>query len=277
MTLSNILSFLLQGLDSVLLGYFFGAGGLGVYNRAQGLLAKPMEQVMPAVMNVTTSAFSRLATDAERFERNALRLLSIVSCVAGLVVALTMATAPWLVRLLLGPQWDAVVPMLTIMALFAIVEPCASLLGTLLVVRGEPHTLVRYRILITPVVVLGLVAGLGFGPVGVATTNAVTGLLVRTPLFFWFTGRALGLSRERLFRSVLHNVFAGLSVGVLLVFLHRTWAPSGLLEGLLAYGVMGLALYVTMVVARAEGRALLAEMVALGRSAVESSLSPSKA
>jgi O-antigen/teichoic acid export membrane protein len=268
-TLSNVLSFLLQGLDSVLLGYFFGAGGVGVYNRAQSLLSKPMEQVMPAIMSVTTSAFARIASDSDRFERNTLRLLGMVACAAGLVVALTMGTADWLVALLLGPKWGAVVPMLTILALFAFVEPCASLLGTLLVVRGEPGKLVRWRLLSTPIIILGLVAGLRWGPVGVATTGAVSGLLVRAPLFFWFSGRALGLSPPHLLRGVLHYVFAGLVVAAALIFLRLAWSPENALLGLVAYGTMGTVLYGGMVLARPDGRRLVGELRRLGESLIE--------
>ena len=105
LTLSNVLGYFMQGLDSVVLGYLFGSAGVGLYNRAQSLLQTPMQQFMPTVMSVATSAFSRLAPDADSFERNTLRLLGMVSCAAGLVVALVVGTADWIVALMLGDQW----------------------------------------------------------------------------------------------------------------------------------------------------------------------------
>jgi len=51
-TLSNVLGFLMNGLDSVLLGYFVGPVGLGVYNRAQNTLSRPMQQLIITVHSV---------------------------------------------------------------------------------------------------------------------------------------------------------------------------------------------------------------------------------
>ena len=259
-TLQNILRFIVSGLDSVLLGYFFGAGDLGIYNRARSLLVRPLEQFMPSAMNVATSAFSRLASDSVRFERSALRLLAIVACVGGWVVALVMGTAPWIVALLLGAQWNEVVPILTVLALFAFVSPSASILGTLLVVHGQPGRLVRWRVLSAPITAVALVAGLPWGPVGVGTTMALAGLLVRAPLFFWYAGRSLGIPAGRLFGSVLHYVFAGLLAAFVLMQIRGAWSPESPFVGLASYAALGTLLYVALVLCRQEGRAVVADV-----------------
>jgi O-antigen/teichoic acid export membrane protein len=262
-TLSNVLGFLVQGLDSVLIGYFFGAAGVGNYNRAQNLLLRPMEQFMPSAMNVATSAFSRLASEPVRFERSALRLLSMVACVAGWVVALVMGTAPWVVALLLGAQWGSVVPILRVLALFAFVSPCASILGTFLVVRGQPMRLVRWRLLSTPITIVALVVGLPWGPIGVGTMGALVGLLVRTPLFAWYAARGLGISFGGLIRSSLHYVFSGLLAALALIQMSSVWSPERALVAFVAYSALGTLLYAALVLCRREGRALVRDMRAL--------------
>jgi PST family polysaccharide transporter len=258
--LQNILGFLNTGLDSVLLGYFFGARDLGIYNRARSLLLRPLEQFMPAAVNVATSTFSRLAPDAVRFERSALRLLAIVTCAAGWVVALVMGAAPWIVALLLGAQWTPVIPIVAVLSLFAFVHPPASILGTLIVAQGKPGRLVRWRVLSTPINIVLLAAGLPWGPIGVGTTMALGGLLVRTPLFFWYASRSLGISPHRLIGSILHYVFAGLLVGLVLIQIRGVWSPQSLIVGLATYGVFGSLLYAALVLCRREGRALVRDV-----------------
>jgi O-antigen/teichoic acid export membrane protein len=264
--LQNILGFLASGLDSILLGYFFGAGDLGIYNRARSLLLRPLEQFMPAAANVATSTFSRLAPDAVRFERSALRLLAIVTCAAGWVVALVMGAAPWIVALLLGAQWTPVIPIVAVLSLFAFVQPSASILATLIVAQGKPDRLVRWRVLSTPITIVLLVAGLPWGPIGVGTTMALGGLLVRTPLFFWYAGRSLGISTHRLLGSTLHYVFAGLLVGLVLIQIRGVWSPQSLFVGLATYGVFGSLLYAVLVLCRREGRALVRDVGTLAAS-----------
>src|SRR4029453_4025434 len=156
-----------------------------IYNRARNVVLRPLEQFMPSAVNVATSAFSRLAPDPARFERSALRLLAMVSFAAGWVVALVMGAAPWIVALLLGPRWTAVIPIVSVLSLFAFVQPSASILGTLIVAHGKPERMVRWRGLSPPITLASLGAGLPWGPLGVATTMALGGMLLRTPLFFW--------------------------------------------------------------------------------------------
>jgi PST family polysaccharide transporter len=208
-------------------------------------------------MNVATSAFSRLASDAARFERAVLRLLAMVACAAGWVVALVMGLAPWLVAVLLGARWAAVTPILSVLALFFFVQPVAAILGAVMVAHGQPGRLVRWRVLSAPITIVALMLGLPWGPIGVGTTMALGGLLLRTPLFFWYAGRSLGISPNRLFGSILHYVFSGMLVALLLIRIRDVWIPPHALVGLAAYGALGSLLYAGLVLCRREGRALV--------------------
>jgi PST family polysaccharide transporter len=260
LTLSNLLGYLMQGLDSVVIGYFFGANGVGLYSRAQALLQKPLEQFMPTVMTVATSAFSRIAPDAARFEENALKLLRMVACTAGILVALVIGTADWVVALLLGARWEGAVPILAALSLFAFVEPSTSLLGALLVARGAPARLVRWRLISAPIVVGGLFAGLRWGPVGMAITYSLSGLLVRAPLFFSYAAPTLGIPRRRIFAAVGPYVVSGLLVAAGLVYLRQLWMPERALTALFTYGALGTMAYVGLVLSHPDGRATVGDL-----------------
>jgi PST family polysaccharide transporter len=264
-TLSNILGYLIQGADNVILGYSFGATGVGIYNRAQAILQKPLQQFTPSVMNVATSAFSRLAPDPERFERNAALLLSLTACLAGVVVTFVVGTADWLVALLLGPRWAAVVPILGALSLFAYVEPTASVIGALLIARGQPDRLVRWRLVSAPIVIASLAAGLSWGPLGVAASLALSGLLVRAPLFLWYAGRSLAIPFRTLLAAVAPYVVLGLAVAPSLVGLRRLWQPHQPVVGIAVYGLVGVGMYSALVLATRAGRSMVAEVwLALG-------------
>ena len=263
LTLSNLLGYLMQGLDSVVIGYFFGANGVGLYSRAQALLQKPLEQFMPTVMTVATSAFSRIAPDAARFEKNALKLLSIVACAAGILVALVIGTADWVVALLLGAKWEGAVPILAALSLFAFVEPSASLLGALLVARGAPAT-------------AGTVAthqrsdrrgwalcraALGAGRCG---DNVLPERLARqgSSVLLCMPRRLLGIPRRRIFAAVGPYVVFGLLVAAGLVYLRQLWMPDRALVALFTYGALGTMAYAGLVLSHPGGRATVAEICA---------------
>ena len=253
-TASNVLGYVMNGLDSVLLGFFFGADALGFYNRAQHLVKQPIQQFMPPLMSVATSTFSRLRQDPPAFRRSAGQLLSALACVTGLAVVAMIATGPWLVELLLGPRWSQSIPIFSALALFAFVEPCASLTGTLLVVSGRPGQLVRWRIISAPIVVISLLVGLPWGVTGVALSFALAGLLIRAPLFLVFTARALRWSTAEMLRTLAAPVFSGMLTLALLYFALEHWTPTKAWNALLGVGLSCVVLYLGLLACSARTR-----------------------
>ena len=55
--------------DSILIGWYWGAGPLGLYSRAYNLLMLPLRQLSAPLGSVLVPAFSRLQDDPERFAR----------------------------------------------------------------------------------------------------------------------------------------------------------------------------------------------------------------
>ncbi len=264
-TIQNILGFIVSGLDSVLLGYFFGGQISGSTIEGAAYSSVRWSSSCPRRPAWRTAPSRVLAPDATRFERSALRLLAIVTCAAGWVVALVVGTAPWIVALLLGAQWTAVVPIVSILSLLMFAGPSASILGTLVVAHGKPGRMVRWRVLSMPITIISLVAGLPLGPLGVSTTVALGGVL-RTPLFFWYAARTLGISPRRLFSSTLHYVFSGLLVALVLILMREVWFPQNLFVGLAAYATLGSLLYAALVLCRRQGRDLVRDVGTLAAS-----------
>jgi len=244
LTLSNILGFVMSGLDSVVIGYFFGPVGLGVYNRAQNILSRPLKQILPPIMTVTSSAFARVAHDPKKFETAALQLAFLISCVSCLLVAITVTCADWVVLIMLGHNWDGAVPITQVLALFAFVEPIGSMLATLLTARGLPDKLVKWRIISASIILTGLLSGLHWGPLGVATAYAVNGLLIRTPIFIFYSGKHLQIQPIRIFGAISGPVASGLLAAIAMtVVRYKIWAPSNVFAGLIFVGIIGAAVF----------------------------------
>jgi O-antigen/teichoic acid export membrane protein len=210
LTISNLLSFVNSGLDSIVIGYFFGPVGLGIYNRAQNTLSRPLKQILPPIMSVASSAFARTASDPKKFEAATLQLTFLVACVSSLIVALAVACTDWIVLIMLGPNWSEAVPITRVLALFAFVEPVASMMGTLMTARGIPGKLVRWRLISAAIILAGLVAGLPWGPLGVATAYALSGFFIRTPIFIWYSCKHLEIPPGRVFGRLTAPLLAGL-------------------------------------------------------------------
>ena len=64
--------------DNILIGWYWGAGPLGLYSRAYNLLMLPLNQINGPAANVAIPAFSRVQDDPELFARYYLRMINLI-------------------------------------------------------------------------------------------------------------------------------------------------------------------------------------------------------
>lgn len=266
LTFANVLGFIASGLDSMVIGFLFGPSALGFYNRAQYILSQPLKQILPPIMNVAGSAFARVADDTGRFEAAAVQLAFMICCVSSLIVAIGITCADWLVLIVLGPQWEQAASIARVLALFAFVEPVASLLGTLMAARGMPGRLVRWRLVSSVVIVASLLAGLPWGPLGVAAAYSLSGFLVRTPLFVWYASSHFRIRPKRLFASICVPFASGAFTAVIVALLrHEGWPSAHPVAALLWCSAAAVAIHLALLLSLRYSRTRIRSAVALVR------------
>jgi PST family polysaccharide transporter len=270
LTVSNLLRFVASGLDSVVVGFFFGASALGFYNRAQQILSQPLKQVLPPVMNVAGSAFARVAGDSRAFEAAAIQLAFMIGCVSSLIVAIAVVGADWIVLIMLGPQWELAASLARVLAIFAFVEPVAALLATLMTARGMPGRLVRWRLVSSVVIVASLAAGLPWGFLGVAAAYSLSGCLVRTPLFIWYAAHHFEIAPRRLFSSIGVPLAAGAMTSALVaLFRFGSWPSTHPAVSLLLSAALATAIHLGLLWSFEYSRTKLRAAVALVRHGLD--------
>jgi O-antigen/teichoic acid export membrane protein len=184
-TLNSLIVYVAYNVDKVLLGRLLGAETLGIYGRAFQLINIPTENLNSAVGGVAVSALSRLQNDPRRFRGYFLKGYSLV---LALTIPVTVACAMFaseIIVVLLGPKWGASVGIFrrlapTILA-FALINPLSWLLFS----SGRVGRSMKMAIVIAPVVILGYVVGLPYGPEGVALGYSVAMSLLTFPMIAW--------------------------------------------------------------------------------------------
>lgn len=103
--LTNIVNWLLNNLDRILIGRLLSTTSLGLYNVAYNLATLPNSVLLGALQPAFTAAGARLQHDIARLARAYLQMLATV-CVLGLpAFAILGLMAPDTVALLYGAQW----------------------------------------------------------------------------------------------------------------------------------------------------------------------------
>lgn len=205
---NGIVNLLARNLDQMLIGWLWGPRSLGFYERGYKLLMVPVNNITGPLYSVGMPALSRLFPEPERYRRAYLQLSEKLAMATMPAAALVVVGADWVVAVLLGPQWHDTAPILAWLAVAAIPLPVGVATGLLFLTQQRSGDLLTVGLLGSGISAASILAGLPFGPVGVAMAFALGTSLLRIPLCFWLAGRKGPVSGADLYRSVLPSLVA---------------------------------------------------------------------
>ncbi len=177
----NIASYVSRNIQKMLIGWYWGAGPLGLYNNADRILLLPMQQINMPLTSVALPALSRIQNETERF-RAYYRRGVMLTVTAGMpVVAFLFVAADKAVLAFLGSQWiDAV-------AIFRALGPAAFIgtfnvaTGWVYVALGTTRRQFHWGLFASAVTILAYAIGLPWGPIGVAVAFSASLVVLRLP------------------------------------------------------------------------------------------------
>ncbi|MBA2678176.1 MAG: lipopolysaccharide biosynthesis protein [Ktedonobacteraceae bacterium] len=180
---------LARGLDGLLIGRFYGAVSVGLYSRAAALLNRPLEQFSSPVEAVFIPALSRLQTQPERYRRTFLRVYETIALTSFLFTGMFFALARPVTLVVLGPKWEGAAIIFAGFTFMALQYPLGSCASWLLTSQGRGRESFVASSVVSLVMACSFIAGLPFGPAGVAIAASASSLLIQLPIFYWLVGR----------------------------------------------------------------------------------------
>ncbi|PYJ68102.1 MAG: lipopolysaccharide biosynthesis protein [Verrucomicrobia bacterium] len=188
-TIGNLINTLARGLDNVLIGRFFGPVAVGLYSRASILLMRPLEQFTIPINAVLVPALSRVQTEPERYRRTFLRVYEAMALVSFLSTGFLLALARPLTLVVLGAKFEQAVPIFAGFTIAALWVPLAGASTWLFQTQGRGKDWLFASLLCSCITIASFIAGLPFGPVGLAIAYSTAGLLFGMPVVYYFAGR----------------------------------------------------------------------------------------
>ncbi len=243
MAASGFIYSVARGADGLLIGRFYGAAAVGLYSRAGALLNRPMEQFLSPISAVFVPVLSRIQSEPERYRRTFLRVYEVLALISFLGTGLLLALSRPLMLLVLGPQWEQATAIFAGFTLAALSMPLTTASTWLFASQGRGKDSLMASSLTSFIAVISFVAGLPFGPTGVAIVYSAAGLLIALPVLYYFAGRQGPVTTADLWISIfrylpLWVVVCGTTSLLRLAFADSTpWvqiiicAPVGLLAG----------------------------------------------
>jgi O-antigen/teichoic acid export membrane protein len=242
-TAGSLVYSLARGADNLLIGRFFGAAAVGLYSRASILLIRPLEQFTIPINAVLIPALSRLQAQPDRYRRTFLRVYEAIALISFLCTGLLLALARPLTLVVLGPKWEQAAPIFAGFSIAALCIPLGTASTWLFQTQGRGKDWLIFSLLGSCITVGSFVAGLPFGPPGLAISYSLCGLFIGVPTLYYFAGRKGPVTTADLWGGIfryfpLWIVVCGVTWLVHLLFVSSApllqlvvCAPVGLLAG----------------------------------------------
>jgi PST family polysaccharide transporter len=189
LTASSFLWSLARGSDSLLIGRVYGPSSIGLYSRAAALIFRPVEQLIGPIESVFVPMLSRLQTQPARYRRILLESYEVIAIASFLLAGLLFALANPLTLVVLGPNWEKAAGIVAGFTLVAAYSPISSVSTWLLTSQGRGRDFLRLSLVTSSVVLVSFVAGLPYGPTGVAISYSAACLFIVLPADHYIAGR----------------------------------------------------------------------------------------
>lgn len=178
LTLQAALNYVVENVDDLLLGKILGTYQLGLYHNAYGLTHKLTYEPAKSANHGLFPIFTRLDNEKSRQRRAFYKSVLSLGFVLLLVASVLSFLAEPLVRLVLGEQWLAIVPIVPILAAAGLLQAFSSLSYNLLNANKQ-YALINVNLLVQVVLLVTLLVWLGstYGLVGAAWAILLTRLL----------------------------------------------------------------------------------------------------
>ena len=242
---SRLLGYFETNADNLLIGHYLGSRPLGVYSVAFNLMFQPLGLIAQPIQQVLFAAFVKLKGETDRLGQAWLRGTQLVAAINVPAFLGIAVVAPDFVPSILGPQWNAAVPVLQLLSLAGAVHTLQTLNWSVMQAMGQPGRLLRFMTFSSCLTVAAFALGLRWGVVGVAGLYAVA-RATSVVCFIWLTCRTVGLPVLHFVRSVSWVLALSIPMAICVYLARLALVHEGLstgarlaLEVLLGTGVYG--------------------------------------
>lgn len=181
LTVFNVVAYIADAGDKFMVGRFVGTTALGIYNLPYRLLFAPITALAQVVREIFLPRFSRRQDETDAIGDEFLRGVGALALVTFPLCAITSALAQPLVDTALGPKWQEAGPILSVMAVVALLQSILNTGSVLLTARGRTDVLLRWGLVAGVTNLVAYLIGVQWGVMGMATAFLVVTIVLAYP------------------------------------------------------------------------------------------------
>jgi O-antigen/teichoic acid export membrane protein len=204
---SDLVTFVNNNADYILIGKLLGATLLGLYSFAYAQSMMLVSLLIGVFSQVVFPIFARLQNQREELEAAYFRFLRMATAVIIPITFLQLIVADEFIRVLYGVKWTEAVTPFRCLLLYALGRSLALGAAEVLNAVGRPDRVFRYSLAMAPLFTLAVLVGARGGIVGVAAATGIVfggsalilvGMVVRSLGWKW---KSYGEAVQSAFRT----------------------------------------------------------------------------
>jgi polysaccharide transporter, PST family len=165
-----------------------------------------LEQFLLPINSVFLPTLSRLQSQPARYRSTFIRVYEAVALVAFFFTSMFLALSHPITLVLLGYKWEQASAIFAGFTVLAISFPLANVATWLLSSQGRGKDILYQHCIAASITVGSFIAGLPFGPIGVAVAFSLGALLLRLPILYYNAGRQGPVSTKDLWTGFLRHL-----------------------------------------------------------------------
>ena len=257
LTATQFFWFMQSQSDIFIAGRVYDAYDIGLYTTALFLTQMLVSKFVPPLNDVAFSAYSQMHREQKPIGpafANSVRL--ILTAVLPFYFGLAITAEP-LVESILGQQWLATIPLISLLAFAMPFMTLQILFAPATNAIGRPGIALRINIAGALIMATGFLIGVSYGVIGLAKTWLI-GMPVLTAVTMLMSMPTIGVSFSQVARAVAPGLSASLAMAIIVIAVDSLLPPLAPFARLAALAGTGIASYAVLLMLFA--RNLVAEM-----------------
>ena len=226
LTVFNLAQYVTSTADNLAVAIFNGTTALGLYDRGYKMVAQPLAQIMTPAHRVVLPLLSRQLRSEGNYRKSYLSILQTLLMCATPPLLFLLFFSPEITIYLLGKRWASIWPIISWLCFGGLASVVYSSTSWLFVSQGRARKQMLYGVLTSSISMFGFMAGLPWGPDGVAAGAGISFFFISTPLACWGATQEGHVSPIHIIDIVLPALVAAVIMGVVCVLYRFTISAS---------------------------------------------------
>lgn len=209
--LSGLLNTVFNNIYLIVIGKYFSAADLGFYTQADKFKKLPSQNINSVIKRVTYPVLSEIQDDIPRLKKNYRMIIRSTVFITFTLMMGVAAVAEPLILTLIGEKWAPSIIYLQMLSFVGMMYPLHAINLNMLQVQGRSDLFLKLeiikKILVIPVVVIGIIYGIKFMIIGMIINN-----IIAYYLNSYWSGRHIGYSIMEQLKDILPSLLLSFSM-----------------------------------------------------------------